>query len=468
MNTGRFDHKAVAGSSIAALLPRGENGHQFVCYADCCSGIPGTPNESTFAQINAVLRKLQPQPEFISFPGDEIRGLLPDADALRSQWKYWLENEMGWLDPSIPLYHTTGNHTAYDALSQNIFREMLPHLPHNGPAGQVGLSYYVELDDCLLVFVNTLNLALGGEGYVDTAWLDAVLTEHQDVPYKIVFGHHPVFPVNGFSGAYQRQLGTANGQRFWEILSRHAVMAYFCSHMLAFDVQVHQGILQIMTAGAGTAPLMPEDREYHHLVQAAVDDTGLRYQVIDHMGRRREGLSWPPQLPPLPAWQRIPPHGQLKDNSPDGKLPLLAWRFQGTCYAGCDGHPQTLLSCWNNPAELPQVWIGCRGYNLETAVLLRHTPGRSPHLWTGPQLIPGEPFDMQIVLHPGMGPGGVLWRRTGDQRWSSMAAASPWGPERLAWATHWSVGYDHNDPFALPFHGQNLSATWVTQELPLP
>lgn len=452
-------------SAISALLPRDKNGHQFVCYADCCSGISGTAHERTFAQMNAVLQRLNPQPEFISFPGDEIRGLTLDTDTLRSQWKYWLQNEMAWLDKSIPLYHTTGNHTAYDTMSQGIFREMLPHLPQNGPDGQVGLSYYVHSSNTLLIFVNTLNAELGGEGIVETEWLDKVLSKHRDAAHKLVFGHHPVFPVNGFSGSYQRQLGTENGRLFWNVLLKHGVKAYFCSHMLAFDVQVHQGILQILTAGAGTAPLMPEDCEYHHLVQAAVDDAGLRYQVLDCEGEIREWLSWPPELPALVSWRKVAVQGQAVGYPEQISPPFIVWRFTGTASAELDGRAQTLLSCWDTATELPPVWIGCRGQEPAIAVLLRHAPGRSPHLWLGPRLTPGEAFDLQIALHPGMGPGGVLWRSHDDPRWTSMTAASPWGPERLDWVAQWSIGFMHDDPQCQPFRGENLRVTWSAQKL---
>jgi broad specificity phosphatase PhoE len=89
---------ASLANSIRALIPRDSAGHQFVCYADSCSGVPGGPHEATFAAVNAVVAQLSPQPEFICFPGDEIRGLTVDGEELRRQWRYWLEQEMGWLD----------------------------------------------------------------------------------------------------------------------------------------------------------------------------------------------------------------------------------------------------------------------------------------------------------------------------------------------------------------------------------
>ena len=111
---------------LAALMPRGA-GHQFVAYADACSGVPGAPHEANLAAVNAIVRRLTPQPEFICFPGDEIQGLTADTAALRSQWRHWLDREMAWHDRrTIPLYHTTGNHTTYDAPARRSFAKCWP------------------------------------------------------------------------------------------------------------------------------------------------------------------------------------------------------------------------------------------------------------------------------------------------------------------------------------------------------
>lgn len=141
----------ITPDPIPALLPRGK-GHQFLVYSDSCSGVPYALHERTFASVYAVVRRLDPQPEFILFPGDEIIGLVPDATTLREQWRHWFEAEMGWLDRTrTPVWHTTGNHTTYDIMSERVFREVLK-LPENGPPGQLGLSYFVRRGDLLMVF----------------------------------------------------------------------------------------------------------------------------------------------------------------------------------------------------------------------------------------------------------------------------------------------------------------------------
>lgn len=242
---------------VQALLPRGPR-HNFVFYGDSCSGIPGQPHEAKFCGVNAVLRRFLPPPEFIVFLGGEIAGLTVDANELQAQWRYWLESEMGWLHRrTIPLWSTTGNHTAYDRMSETLFRDVLG-MPQHGPSGREGLSYWVRRDDLLLVFAHTLWTGLGGEGHVETSWLRATLRRHADARHKLVIGHHPVHPVNGFAGPYQRAIGPEHAAAFWNTLVCEGVTAYLCSPILAFDVQVHSGVLQICSAGAGTAHRMPE------------------------------------------------------------------------------------------------------------------------------------------------------------------------------------------------------------------
>lgn len=434
-------------------------------YGDSCSGVPGALHEQTFATVNAVIQRLEPPPEFIVFPGDEVSGLTADPTELRAQWRHWLDHEMAWLDQAtIPLWNSTGNHTTYDAMSEGVFAAMLPHLPRNGPPGQDGLSYWVRRGDLLLVFVHTLWTGLGGEGHVETDWLETTLRAHGEAQHKIVVGHHPVHPVNGFSGPYQREIGPEHAERFWRVLMTAGVQVYMCSHILAFDVQVHGGVLQLCTAGAGTAHRMPEGIEYLHCLQAALDAEGLRWQVLDTAGRVRERLSWPPTLPPVQAWQALTQGLQgapwVCEPSDDR---LVALRFQGTAPAPGTTAIQTLF-CTARQGGMPILWVGLRGRDQVLTVILGPQTGRSPHLWWGMGPVLGNVFDIQLLIHTGMGPGGIMVRMAEHEPWSSLKAASPWGAERLAWPERWSVGQGMDGDGDTPFLSEDLAVTFTTHD----
>ncbi|MEM7335745.1 MAG: hypothetical protein AAF490_26950, partial [Chloroflexota bacterium] len=276
------------------------------------------------------------------------------------------------------------------------------------------------------------------------------LQQHADATHKLVFGHHPIHPVNGFSGEFQREVGPDYGRVLWDIFVKHRVFAYVCSHILAFDVQVHDGVLQLLTAGAGTRYRMPEGIEYLHAVQAALDEDGLRYQVLDVNGRVREKLQWPFPLPDVQTWHPFPNKFLPAKNNDL----IMGLSISGQATDDKLGHPQTLLCGWENQDTLPTFWLGLRGAEQRLSLLISPEPGRSPHLWLGPVVSKKRPFAIQIAIHMGMGPGGMLWRWDDNSPWSSMRAASPWGAERLHWPRHWQVGT--NSSGSEPFRGANL------------
>lgn len=283
-------------------LPPNRSGHRFVIYGDCCSGTPGGLFEANFAAVNAALRRLETPPEFILFPGDHIFGMTEDADALRKQWRYFWDHEMAWLDRrAVPVYSSTSNHNTVGPVSEAVWREVFADLPRNGPPGQEGLCYWLRSGDLLLVVVNTSFSGLGGNGHVETTWLDRVLTANRDARHKLVMGHYPVWPVNGYEESPLWRVVPDEGAAMWRVLVRHAATAYICSHVIAFDAQEHEGVLQLTTGGAGTSygpgGFMDGPAEYHHFVQVALDADGMRCETRDTQGKTRERVHWKPGSP---------------------------------------------------------------------------------------------------------------------------------------------------------------------------
>ncbi|MCY3781391.1 MAG: metallophosphoesterase [Chloroflexi bacterium] len=449
-----------------SVLRCGEDGHQIVVYGDSCSGVAGALHEKNFQQVNETICALEDAPDFVCFLGDEIMGLTIDRDELRRQWRYFFERELAWLDRgSTPLYHTTGNHTVYDPASEDVFRKVMAHLPQNGPRG---LSYFVRRGDLLMIFVNTLDARSGGEGTVETAWLENVLRQQGDATHKLVFGHHPVWAVNGYCGDYQRLIERENGRRFWDVLLRHNVLAYFCSHILAFDVQAQAGILQICTAGAGTAHRMPPGEEYLHFMQVALDEAGLRYQVVERKGRAREWLCWDWKLPPSATWATFEPSSAQELPSDCLQRPeeavLLVWEIGLRLPPDDEKLPQTILCATGDGGALPNLWLGISGVDRRITVLLSPEANRSPHRWLGPALPADRRVSIQVAVHSGMGPGGLLWRWSDDHPWSSMAGASAWGVESLPWLRDWRIGECAGGQ---KFRGRDLRLKWHHQAFKL-
>ena len=497
---GNIPEPGTVKGPVSALTARGAGGHRFVWMGDCCSGVPGQRHERNLAAVSKVLQSLDPMPEHVVFLGDNVSGYTPDEAELRAQWKYFLEKEFNFLPASIPVHHVTSNHNTYSPMAEAVFRDVHQGLPKNGPVGQEGLSYWLRDGDLLRIMVNTSFSALGGDGHVETDWLDQVLAENADARFKIVMGHHPAYPVNSYTnmgatdaGGFIEQaiIGSKqvagvpmfrwhilpdNTRAFWDVLKRHDVLAYVCSHIIAYDVQVYDGVLQVCTAGAGTnwGPdgAMPGSTEYLHLLQGTLDDGGLRYQVIDTNGDQREWLQWPIELVAASTWDVIP----------DSTSPVLAkpanWEsrpnvqhaltfdFQGTLGAG-SGESQTLLSGWDENEGPHIFWVGLTDSDQRLEVRMVPKAGDGDRVWRGPSLGTGGPLNLQLLVHTGMGPGGIMYRTAETAPWSSLVTNTSRGADAMMWPARWAVGNSMSGPNHLPFRGQNLQVRWHVEPLRL-
>lgn len=287
-------------------MPRTADGFQFVAYGDCCVTMPDSrrraEHERVLANIHATMQRLRPAPEFICFLGDAIAGThhAGDEAGLRAEWEDALNGALRPLaEMGVPVYRIGSNHDTFDAASERVWQQVFPDIPRNGPPGQEGLTWYERRGNRLLVGLHVYPTAMGangsaGGGRVDLDWLRNVLDEHRDARYKLVMGHAPVFPVNGYTDLVWL-VNPAFGEPLWELLAERGAQAYLCSHVIAFDAQEHRGVMQITTGGAGTkygpGGCMDAPEEYHHLVQIALDKEGIRGQAIDDAGRVRESFS---------------------------------------------------------------------------------------------------------------------------------------------------------------------------------
>lgn len=440
-----FGDRAGGLPAVPALLPRTPGGHQFVAYGDSCSGIPGTEHERRFRAVNAVLRRLDPQPDFIRFLGDHIAGYTPDADRLRDQWRHFCDVECRDIHhAATERYDLTSNHNTYSNASIAVWRSQFPALPQDGPRGEEGLAYFVRRDSLLLVMLHTAAVERGGDAGISDAamaWLNGVLAAHADARHKLVLGHHPLHPVNGYDEHPKWCVPPDEAARVWDVLVRHRVSAYVCSHIIAFDVQVHGGVLQITSGGAGTAygpgGAMPCPPEYCHLVQLAMDDVGLRLQTRDTAGDVREWLAWPLREASTGGGLIAEGGGSCEVARPVGwggastVVHLLTWHFTVSPAPGPD---RDLLSAEAGDG-VHGFAIGVRAGRL--TLRRQDTVGgrRQTTYWHGP-VVPGD--QIEVAIHTGMGPGGVLWRPPGpDAGWTSMTTSAPTGFAALSWCGRW-------------------------------
>jgi hypothetical protein len=68
--------------------------------------------------------------------------------------------------------------------------------------------------------------------------------------------------------------------------------------------------------------------------------------------------------------------------------------------------------------------------------------------WFGPTIEEG-PFDLQLAIHTGMGPGGVLFRKSDEHAWTSLDTKAWHCPTDASWPKDWSLNEDMKVSFSL-------------------
>ena len=437
-------------------------GHRFVLVGDCCSGVPGGPHERTFAAISAHIASLDPDPDFVCVLGDHIQGLTPDEEDLRAQWRHWRDREFGWVKArSFPVYHLTSNHNTYDAMSEWVFREVFPDLPRNGPSNDLGLSYTVLRDDLLLIFTNSATARLG-PGRIEIDWIAEVLARHRDVPHKLVFGHYPVLPVNGYTQYPLWRIPPDEGDALWRLLVDHDVMAYVCSHVIAYDVRVRDGVLQICSAGAGTrygptGDFMRGASEFFHFLDCSLGDGNLHCDVIDELGYRRRRLRWPLERLGRTA---LAATNQESRVTADLRVPeKFAWlRFDIEATKSDDAvvtaDRETFLCGYDIDEGPPTIWVGREQAQLVVEIVL--WPGGPVGRWVLRSFTGCARFALEIL--PAMGPGGVVARLDGGPP-SSLLTNVAEDLDRVRWPRRWCLGHGPSGATDEPYGGR-VDATY--------
>lgn len=152
--------------------------------------------------------------DFVLFPGDMVTGETNDTAALSSMLDTWVATMAPVYKAGIPVYVTRGNHEynpgAYGAAnpldpSRQTFLSHFSYLPHNGPAGEKGLTWSITHKNVKIVgfdqYANrtaTYNSSLyapgSNAGQAMNAWvLDQV--QNSNAPLNFVIAHEQIWPT---------------------------------------------------------------------------------------------------------------------------------------------------------------------------------------------------------------------------------------------------------------------------------
>jgi len=166
----------------------------------------------------------------------------------------------------IPIYHVPGNHEIRESLEkEKIYKE------------RIGKIYYsFKYKDCLFIILDTEEI--GHEGNIEgnqLLWLEKEL--HKDASMKFIFLHRPFFPVYHSSKMEREKFN-----QLLTLFKDNKVNAIFAGHDHFFHKNIHDGILQVISGGAG-APLYtppPSGIKKHHYCIVTVTGDNMQVKMV--------------------------------------------------------------------------------------------------------------------------------------------------------------------------------------------
>ncbi len=265
--------------------------------------------------------------QLVLFPGDMITGYFQrdaasTSECNRVQLAKWREIMEPILKKRIMIRVTVGNHEAgtfdsskgdvrcgrnghrYLPSYQNfqVFKDVLGDMlaPDNGPKSDLGLTYSFDLHGCHFVVLSAYTMYENNSFSNETMeWLEKDLDSAGSRGYKIfVASHPPAFPggghtwdslpfydptyaCSGYSGIDRRK----ERDRFWNILRKHGVTAYFCGHEHNTQIQLVEGCWQA-TIGGLTSKL--------YKFNGAIGDVQRNLILYDgHFQNPKAAVNWP-------------------------------------------------------------------------------------------------------------------------------------------------------------------------------
>lgn len=216
------------------------------------------------------------------------------------------------LGSEIPFYPILGESEAIGPDSVQIFLDHFP-IPNSvvletsqlvytvtiGNAGFVAMSLpaYDKVKDAPLQQLVTAPLL---------QWLGKTLeTESSKNSFLFAVGSVPAFSTGGAAGSYAGLDRDRDARtRFWQLLMRYKVLAYFCSNEALYDRTYRYGIWQVISGGAGAENDFDEDEElpFYHYLLLTIPERASRapiLQVFDIKGRKKDEETLTSQVPAL-------------------------------------------------------------------------------------------------------------------------------------------------------------------------
>lgn len=289
-------------------------------------------NEEVLAQLFKLIKAQEPQAVF--FLGNLINGLHAQSSRENPAEPYVqlhagmnmfgkaVTREAGYYDPqliekqltafsdsvkanlgtAIPFYPIPGEHEVLGPEALEIFQKHFS-LDQAQILDSKEFVYSVTLGNTLFLAMSTDYYDTAKKEVVENAllpslftWLDTTLTNEKPLSrFRFVLGNDPAFSTEASFGIYSG-LDQHRDERnkFWNLLLKHQVLAYFSTNEVLYDRSYRYGIWQFITGGAGAIRNFSDidDTFYHYVLLTIpqVEGEDPTVEVYDVKGKKQDEM----------------------------------------------------------------------------------------------------------------------------------------------------------------------------------
>ena len=237
---------------------------RFAVMADSRKSKDEPVNIEDFQKVLAQLKKVRPQPQFVFFPGDLVRGMDTSYSGMTNQYTIW-KNTVTAYYPITFFFPSVGNHETYNgdtnSQAERAFADIFPDFKVTEELpGYNRTVYYLDYDNSRLFMLNTNHI--GANHRIDTLqqeWLAKNLNQKQ---HDLIFLHEPAYPTSSHIGS-SLDVKSTERDAFWKIIDTANVSLVFVGHEhyyarrhidKVFNPEYKNNIYQVTTGSCG-APL---------------------------------------------------------------------------------------------------------------------------------------------------------------------------------------------------------------------
>lgn len=227
-------------------------------------------NRSNTGIYEKIIREVKKHsPEFIINSGD----LVTRPDKYDELLKFIQISKI----PNVPYLPVPGNHDVRSKKTNKIFSELF---------GTPELIYYsFKYGDAEFFLLDTEVLKehakITGK---QLEWLKKALKASK-AKYKFAAFHRPMYPAKGIGHHHKDSLNIHPKLRdgLLELFKKYGVKYVYCGHEHFYNRQIHDGVTQIITGGAG-APLYADEAHggFYHFLIVKINKDGVKTTVYKY------------------------------------------------------------------------------------------------------------------------------------------------------------------------------------------